>query len=150
MKKRTILHGITALAAAIVIGFLMACPMEKKEDPKPQPKSITITGTGKAESSNVTIQATPEGGETQLVVGTGTIEKDGSVMFPLLNREENNQYTGTGSFTLMLEFSIDNTTYTYTDGSPLGENKSGIKAVSITEASTTIAFDKFKEVISTP
>jgi hypothetical protein len=112
-------------------------------------KSITITGlSGRSGDVNVAVLTTDG---YPVAMGMGTIS-GGSVTVPLLDADNYDAWTGSGSFIISLWFDSGTPDgYLYTDGKTMvqlginnSEDASKLPKYSITSAVSTIPFSKFQ------
>jgi len=115
-------------------------------------KSVIITGiTGKTGDASIYVVSSFDSESGMVAAGRGNIS-GGSVTFNLVKDAAMNQWTGSGSYYLMLNFDQDDSEYYYTNGQTISisaENEnfySKLPKYNITSAASTIAFNLFKEI----
>lgn len=143
---------------AVVLAFSMAvtgCGGDD-DDENTDPKKITVTGITD-DTSNVAMIMLAENISEEGVVagGSGTIA-NGSVTFSLM-KEDESDWTGTGSFYLILSIGQgeNSSAYAYTDGKSLAElqitssaDMAKLLKYSVSSTVSTIPFSKFADVSS--
>lgn len=158
MKNFLKFLGVIALAA--IIGFSMAaCSSSSDGDDDGDrddgiddgiEKSITITGISETNYASILVLSA----KGIVAFGTGTIS-DGSAVFKLVNHQDNNPWTRSGSYYLQLDTDIGQ--YYYTNGSTFAslgiKEDSDFKYVlktlpkyNISSASSSIASSQFAKI----
>jgi hypothetical protein len=147
MANKKKLWGMLAVMLAFTV-VITGCSPDGDDDENTDPKKITVTGIPNEITGAVKIGI---GSENKAVaVGSGTIVNN-SVTVSLKKSDEkgiptDNDWTGTGSFMVMLL--INDTSYLYTNGADFnGVNTDAPPQYNynITSAVSTIPFNKFKQ-----
>jgi hypothetical protein len=150
MRKKLFMTGMLSMVLAfgfVVIGCDNGSGGGGGEE-NTDPKKITITGlSGQSGTAQVVLLSSIN--ETGMVaIGQGTIS--GSSVTVSLKKQDNTDWTGTGSYYMQL--GIGESGYTYTNGKTLSELGISSEAdigklpkINISETTTSVAFNTFAQ-----
>jgi fibronectin type 3 domain-containing protein len=150
MEKKEFWPGMLALA--LVFGMaVVGCDNGSGSKSVGGGKSITITGiTGKTGDAVIYVVSAFDNANGMVAAGRGKVSS-GSVTFNLI-KEDMTSWTGSGSFYLVLIFDQDQSQYYYTNGQTINiseeDDFTKLPKYNITSATSTIAFNLFKELSS--